>query len=84
MNPWIELAVTCLIFTVLLPLRGWKKQVEQEKAQRAAELAQDRAEETPEQLIPATLIEIPSPQLSAMWNYGLHSWMGFRCECPTA
>jgi hypothetical protein len=61
MNPWIELAVTCLIFTVLLPLRGWKKQVEQEKAQRAAELAQDRAEETPSQLIPAILIEIPSP-----------------------
>jgi hypothetical protein len=61
MNPWIDLAASCLIFTVLLPLRGWKKQVEQEKAQRAAELAQDRREETPSQLIPATLIEIPSP-----------------------
>jgi hypothetical protein len=60
MNPWIELAVTCLIFTVLLPLRGWKKQVEQEKAQRAAELAQDRAEETPE-LIPMSTIQPARP-----------------------
>jgi hypothetical protein len=60
MNPWIDLAVTCLIFTVLLPLRGWRRCVEQEKAQRAAELAQDRAEETPE-LIPVGQMQITTP-----------------------
>jgi hypothetical protein len=69
-NPWDAFAVslrTDVSFTVaaafapLLPLRRTRRKVEQEKAQRAAELAQDRREEAPSQLIPATLIEIPSP-----------------------
>jgi hypothetical protein len=60
MNPWIDLTVTCLIFTVLLPLRGWRRCADAERAERAENLRKDRAEETPE-LIPATLIEIPSP-----------------------
>jgi hypothetical protein len=69
-NPWDAFAVSlrtdgpitvAAAFAPLLPLRRTRKKVEQEKAQRAAELAQDRAEETPSQLIPATLIEIPSP-----------------------
>jgi hypothetical protein len=68
-NPWDAFAINlrtdgpitvAAAFAPLLPLRRTRRKVEQEKAQRAAELAQDRAEETPE-LIPMSTIQPARP-----------------------
>jgi hypothetical protein len=62
-SAWLDYGKDVLAVLPLLGFRGWRPLVDRERRQRAEELAKDRAEETPQSLVPPNWIEGPQHPL---------------------